>query len=100
MTPHLETVPQPPRESLDKPILPPVTVTRSRSLFFGYLVEWISVMGQRCSGKSVIADALGQHLGSKGHKVVVFDTMTKAWESKAEYWTGRDIDTVIVCEDT
>ena len=99
MNPPLESIPQLPRESLDKPVLPPVTVVRCRSLFFGYPVEWIVVRGPRCSGKSVIADALGSHLGSKGHKVAVFDTMSKLWAAKEAYWLGRNIDTVIVCED-
>jgi hypothetical protein len=99
MTPRLYTIPQPPRESLDAPVLPPVTVTRSRYLFFGDPVEWIEVSGGRCSGKSVIADALGQHLGEKGHKVVVFDTMDKALKADACHWNGRNIDTVIVCVD-
>jgi hypothetical protein len=99
MTPRLETTPKPPQESLDAPVLPPATVTRSRKLFFGHPVEWIEVSGNRCSGKSVIADALGQHLGGKGHEVVVFDTADKACKADAAHWNGRRIDTVIVCVD-
>ena len=99
MKPSLEIVPQLPRESLDAPVLQPVTVVRSHSLFFGYPVEWIEVRGGRCTGKSVIADALGQHLGQKGHCVVVFDTLAKARQASEANWNGRNINTVIVCID-